>query len=263
MSKSGGKLIEAKLDFSNKIINILEKYGNKKIRAIRIGRRPINNLVEKAFNIISLGKWDKLRAQFPYDKLFHLFLILTMEDGTVISFEKNSIVTMTTNDGRCSIKDVDCIELEYLADSITLNELAKKPLERIGKEKYFIYHPFDQNCQIFISEVLKTFNLYNKKASDFVYQDITEIVEKLPWYVKYVAKLVTDIDATVSKVTGAGKKNCGCHKCILAGGCSMCEKCPLKLPTIEEEPEEDKEKDKEKKDLEELTHFVTDMLKEI
>ena len=263
MKNSGGKLIEAKLDFSNKITNILEKYGDMKIRSIRIGRRPINSMVEKAFNIISLGKWDKLRNQYYYDKLFHLFLILTMEDGTVISFEKNSIVTMTVNDERCSMKDVDCIELEYPSDSITLNELAKKPLERIGKEKYFIYHPFDQNCQIFISEILKTFNLYNKKAETFVYQDLSEIVEKLPWYVKYIAKAVTDIDATISKVTGAGKKNCGCHKCVLAGGCSMCEKCPLKLPTIEEEPEEDKEKDKEKKDLEELTHFVTDMLKEI
>ena len=261
MSKSGGKLIEAKLDFSNKITNILEKYGNMKIKAIRIGRRPINSLVEKAFNIISLGKWSKLKDNYYFDKLFHLFLILTMEDGTVISFEKNSIVTMTTNDGRCSIKDVDCIELEYPADSITLNELAKKPLERIGKEKYFIYNAFQQNCQIFISEVLKTFNLYNKKAEDFVYQDITEIVENLPWYVKYIAKAVTDIDATISKVTGAGKKNCGCANCVLRGGRMKCEKCPLKpkLPTIEEEPEEDKEK----KDLVQLTHFVTDMLKEI
>ena len=261
MKNSGGRLIEAKLSFSNKITNILEKYGDMKIKAIRIGRRPINTLVEKAFNIISLGKWSKLRDQFPYDKLFHLFLILNLEDGTIISFEKNSIVTMTVNDGRCSMKDVECIELEYPADSLTLNELAKKPLERIGKEKYFIYNAFQQNCQIFISGILKTFNLYNKKASDFVYQDITEIVEKLPWYIGYVAKLVTDIDATVSKVTGAGKKKCSCHKCILAGGCMKCEKCPLKpkLPTIEEEPEENKEK----KDLEELTHFVTDMLKEI
>ena len=98
MKKSGGKLIEAKLDFSNKIKKILNKYGERKIRAIRIGRRPINNKVEKAFNIISLGKWSKLRDQYYYDKLFHLFLIITLEDGSVISLEKNSIVTMTEND---------------------------------------------------------------------------------------------------------------------------------------------------------------------
>ena len=260
MKKTGGRIIGAKLDFSNKITNILEKYGNMKIRSIRIGRRPINNLVEKAFNIISLGKWSKLKDKYYFDRLFHLFLILTLEDGTVISFEKNSIVTMTENDERCSMKDVDCIELEYPADSITLNELVKKPLDRIGKEKYFIYQPFDQNCQIFIRDVLETFNLYSKKAEEFIYQDITEIVEKLPWYVEYVAKAVTDIDATVSKVTGAGQKKCGCHRCVLSGGCASCDKCPLKekLPTIVEEPE-----DPEKKDLETLTLFVQDMLKEI
>ena len=255
--KSGGRLIQAKLAFSNKIINILEKYGDMKIKSIRIGRRPINSLVEKAFNIISLGKWSQLREQYYYDKLFHLFLIITLENGTVISFEKNSIVTMTVNDERCSMKDVDCMNLDYMPDSITLNQLARKPLERVGKEKYFNYDPFSQNCQAFISLLLNTFGLLTPKVKEFVYQDISEIVEKLPFYVKYIAKAVTDIDATISKVTGAGKKNCGCHKCVLAGGCASCDKCPLKLPTIIEE----EEPDQTQKDLETLTHFVTDMLK--
>lgn len=254
MKKTGGRIIGAKLSFSNKIKKILKKYGDKKIRAIRIGRRPINKLVEKAFQIITLGKWDKLKNQYYFDRLFHLFLVLTMEDGTVISFEKNSIVTLSENDSRCSMKDVECIELEYPADSLTLDELVKKPLARIGKEKYFIYNPFSQNCQIFISEVLKTFNLYSPKAKEFVYQNISEIVERLPFYVEYVAKTVTDIDATVSKVTGAGHKNCGCHRCVLAGGCATCEKCPLKQKKVESE------KDQTAEDLVELTNFVKDML---
>ena len=204
--KTAGRIIGAKLSFSNKIKKILDKYGNQKIRSIYIGRRPINSLVEKAFNIISLGKWSKLRDQYYYDKLFHLFLIIQMDDDTVISFEKNSIVTMTEDDVRCSTKDTECVKLDYPTDSITLDDLVRKPLERIGKEKYFIYDPFKQNCQIFIRAVLETFGLYNKKVDDFVYQDITDIVKELPWYVKYVAKGVTDLDATVSKVTGAGKE---------------------------------------------------------
>ena len=204
--KTAGRIIGAKVSFSNKITKILDKYGNQKIRSIYIGRRPINSLVEKAFNIISLGKWSKLRDQYYYDKLFHLFLIIQMDDDTVISFEKNSIVTMTEDDVRCSTKDTECVKLDYPTDSITLDDLVRKPLERIGKEKYFIYDPFKQNCQIFIRAVLETFGLYNKKVDDFVYQDITDIVKELPWYVKYVAKGVTDLDATVSKVTGAGKE---------------------------------------------------------
>jgi len=224
MEKKAGKIIGAKLDFSNQIKKILNKYGNQKIRAIRIGRRPINSLVEKAFDIISLGKWSKLRKDYYYDKLFHLFLVITMDDGTVISFEKNSIVTMTEKDPRCSLPDVECLELEYPADSITLDELVKKPLERIGKDSYFVYSPFSQNCQIFIRAVLETFGLYSKKAEEFIYQDITDIVKRLPFYVKYVAKAVTDVDATRSKITGAGEQD-------------------------------------NKEDLEILTNFVTDMLR--
>ena len=226
MKKKAGKLFGAKLSFSNQIKKILGKYGNQKIRSIYIGRRPINDMVEKAFNVISLGKWSKLRDQYYYDKLFHLFLIIQLDDDTVISLEKNSIVTMTEDDMRCSMKDTECVKIEYPTDSISLDDFVRKPLERIGKDKYFVYDPFQANCQIFIRAVLETFGLYSKKIDDFVYQDITDIVKRLPWYVKYVAKAVTDVDATVSKITGAGK---------------------------EPEPKEN--------DLEVLTHFVTDLLK--
>ena len=264
MDKSkAGKLFGAKKDFSNKIKKILKKHGDQKIKSIRIGRRPINSRVEKAFNLISLGKWEKYRKQYYYDTLFHLFLILTLDDGTVISFEKNSIVTMTENDGRCSMKDVECLELEYPADSITVRELVEKPLERIGKDKYFVYHPFERNCQIFIGDVLKTFNLYSSKAKEFVYQDISSIVEKLPFYVKYVAKAVTDADATVSKATGAGLA-CTCSNCIVAG-CADCLSCPDKIQKMESsaceelsmvEKRKQKIEDKKKEDLEVLTDFV-------
>ena len=204
MTKYGSGLFGAKLDFSNKIKNILKKYGDEEILAIRIGRRPISTLVEKAFNLISLGKWEELRKEYYYDTLFHLFLLLTLKDGTVISFEKNSIITMTENDSRCSLKNVECIELEYPSNSITLNELVRKPLERIGKDMYFVYDPFKKNCQIFVSDILKTFNLLSKKAYDFIYQDISEIVKRLPFYVNWAAKSVTDTKATVLKITGAG-----------------------------------------------------------
>ena len=250
-----GKLIEAKLDYSNKIKKILKNYGSKKIRAIRIGRRPIDTRVEKAFNIISLGKWAKLRDKYYYDTLFHLFLVLTLEDGTVLTLEKNSIVTMTESDPRCSQPNVDCIELNYPADSITVNELVQKPLTRIGKEAYFIYDPFSANCQIFVSEILKTFNLLTIKAKQFIYQDIGDIVTRLPFYVRWAAKAVTDIDATVPKITGAG---CGCADCA-SGGCLSCKKCPQKIQKKEKE-----NKKEENKDIEELTNFVmNNIFKEI
>ena len=201
---NGDGIFSRKLDFSNKIKKILNKYGDEKILSIRVGRRPINNMVEKAFNIISIGKWNELRNQYYYDKLFHLFIILTLHDGTKISFEKNDIVNMDINDSRCSEKNVECIELEYPQNSITINELVKKPLERIGKKDYFIYDPFKLNCQIFIKSILETFGLYNNNANNFIYQDISDIVKNLPFYVKWTAKKVTDISSFGKKISGAG-----------------------------------------------------------
>jgi hypothetical protein len=203
----GDGIFSRKLDFSNKIKKILKQYGNENIVSIRIGRRPINKLVETAFNIISIGKWNELRNQYYYDKLFHLFLIITLQDGTKLSLEKNDIVNMNVNDSRCSESGVDCIEIEYPQNSMTVNDLVKKPLDRIGKNNYFVYDPFKLNCQIFIKSVLETFGLYNSNINNFVYQDLTNIIKNLPFYVSWVGKAVTDISAFGKKISGAGVKH--------------------------------------------------------
>ena len=127
-----------------------------------------------------------------------------MDDDTVISFEKNSIVTMNENDMRCSMKDTECVKIDYPTDSITLDDLVRKPLERIGKEKYFIYDPFKQNCGHFIMGILRHFNLLDNTIKNFIEQDVSEIVKRLPFYVKWSAKATTDAIAFKSKIKGDG-----------------------------------------------------------
>ena len=202
--KQGKGLFSPKLDFSNKVKDTLKKYGNQKIIAIRVARRPISKLIEKAFNVISLGKWDQLRKKYYYDDLFHLSLQLTLQDGKVLAFEKNDTVSLSI-DKRCNLSKVDCIELEYPQLSLTVNELVKDPLQSMTKKEYFVYHPFTANCQIFVSQILNHFNLLNKKSKEFIYQDISEIIRELDFFTKWTAKAVTDTGAFVKKITGAGE----------------------------------------------------------
>jgi hypothetical protein len=207
-------------------------------------------MVEKAFNAITAGKWGQLRNKYYYDTLFHLFLIIKLDNGMNVAFEKNSIVTMTINDGRCSEPNVECIDVQdYPNDSLDLNELVKTPLERIGKKAYFEYDPFNANCQIFIKAILETFGLYDDKEKEFIYQDITEIVKRLPFYTRYVAKAVTDADALKSKITGAGA---GEPKC----------KMFVREKILRKESQPPDEEDLKSKDLKQLTEFMLDVILE-
>ena len=240
----GGKIFGAKLAFSNKINQMLNEHGSSKVTAIRIGRRPISSAVEKAFNAITAGKWKQLRSKYYYDTLFHLFLIIKLDSGMNVSFEKNSIVTMTINDGRCSEPNTTCIDVDdYPNNSLTLNELVKRPLDRIGKKEYFVYDPFNANCQIFIKAILETFGLYSDKENNFIHQDITEIVKRLPFYTRYVAKAVTDADALKSKLTGAGEPKC-------------------KMFVRERKNSQPPEEDPKANDLKQLTEFMLEVIHE-
>lgn len=261
---AGDGLFGAKLGFSNKVKKILEKYGDKKIVSIRIARKPIEKIIEQALNVISLGKWNKLRKKYYYDTLFHLSLQLTLDDNTIISFEKIDIVDLTVEE-ICSNKDVECKDTAYQSNSLTLNELVKDPLDSISKEDYFKYSSFKLNCQQFVSTILNHFKILTPEAKTFIYQDLSQIIKRLPFYTKWGANLVTGALAFKKKITGAG---CDCDDCV--GGCDSCNKCPKKekkpnllkarldriknpIPIIEEEPQETK-------DLKELTKFVIDML---
>ena len=94
---------------------------------------------------------------------------------------------------------------------------------------------------MYIRAVLQTFNLYNSNVNEFVYQDITKIIRKLPWYVKWGAKKVTDLGSKFTSIKGG---NCGCSECM-SGGCDSCGKCP------------------KKKNLSDISSFVIDMFNDI
>ena len=294
----GQGIFSPKFDFTNKMKSVLDKYGDKKIVSINIARRPIANLIEKAFNVISLGKWEKLRKEYYYDKLFHLSLQLTLEDGKILALEKFDVVSLSV-DKRCDLSNVDCMNVAYPKNKggqlvceddeyssgdkcykkqkrsikfdrkkydlmnnpinpkkiekkiekdtrLTVNQLVKDPLNSMTKEEYFVYDPFKKNCQLFVSKILSHFGLLNKKSKDFIYQDIGEIIKRLPFYVKWTAKAFTDVSAFSKKIRGSG---CGCESC-LKGGCDSCMKCPLINTEI----------NSDNQDLKKLSKLVIDML---
>ena len=116
-------------------------------------------------------------------------MIATLEDGTKLHIEKNEIIRVSPAPRPCP----DALDLG--STNISLSELFEKTKTRIGDNSFFIYDPFGNNCQAFISELLKTVNLWNDTSRNFVYQDIEGLRSELPSYTRSLAKGLTSVGA--------------------------------------------------------------------
>lgn len=177
----------------------LSLYGDLKINSLQIARTPIMNAIDKALNVLSFGKWDDLKKEYNYDKLFHLALIANVGSKNLV-IEKNETININTS-YKVS-KDTEIMDVPLDDKNFTSNEMLNKTLERIGPERFFLYDGFKYNCQVFVRDCLESEGLYGQREKDFLFQDLEELSKKVPSLTKKIMRLATDAGATVNKITG-------------------------------------------------------------
>jgi hypothetical protein len=196
-------------DFNNVSKRTLQQYGSSKIKSLQIYRTPIINMINKALNIISLGKWDKARKELGYDKFFHLALIATVQSPTGLKnivIEKNEVVNISTD--YKTTKDTEVLNVPYNKD-LTLDQFLSKTLDVMGRSNFFRYDAFNNNCQVFIKTLLSTSGLLTPEADKFIFQDLKELSSKIPNWVQPITRGITDFGAIISKLSGKGQENKG------------------------------------------------------
>jgi hypothetical protein len=87
---------------------------------------------------------------------------------------------------------------------ITLQQFIKNGIDAFGTVKEFVrYDPVTNNCQRFISTLLKASAMLTPELSKFINQDAEKLLTSN--FARKVGKAVTDVAAGVSQLTG-GKK---------------------------------------------------------
>jgi DNA adenine methylase len=192
----------------------IQRFGNGTIEELLLRRQPIMNLINRAINIITLGKWNEVRKKYSYDSLFHLSLIASvrMPDGALkqILMEKNEVINITdsfSSAGSIQYKKVP------VACCITLNDFLKNA-EAKGGADYFLYDAFTANCQMFLMTLLDANGLTTEATKEFIYQPVDELVKDLPGYTQKVARGLTDIAATLDTAI-YGKGDAFCNALLL------------------------------------------------
>lgn len=175
--------------------NILTKHGSHKITDIKLCKEVVSQNTEFLLKALAGSKtWEEAKKKHGFDKFYHLFMIVTMEDGSSLHIEKNEVIRVSENPRACP----DALDLGAPLQPITLGEMMERTKQRIGDRDFFTYDPLGNNCQNFVNQLLRTMGLWNQTSSSFVFQDIKGLREDLPGYTKYLAKGLTDLGALVN-----------------------------------------------------------------
>jgi hypothetical protein len=183
----------------------MEQYGDILIRDIMLRRDPIQSALNTAFQVITLGQWNKAKSAEHYDDLFHLGIVLTMASGEQILIEKNEVIYI--GKPKPLQKDSETLNLPPLPTPTTLNQFIVNGVAVKGDD-FYRYDPFANNCQDFVAILLKANKHYPSSAIKFVKQPVESLLKQLPQWTKPIAKGITDLGAIANvAVEGAGLSN--------------------------------------------------------
>lgn len=184
----------------------LERYGNKRILALNVYRTPLSGLSMALLNIGTLGAYGRAKEELNYDKLFHLALVATVDDnGTYknVILEKDPKISISTH--YPTNKDTEVHPVNLHGKTFTINDMTEGLRKQLGDKEYFSYSAFEgRNCQNYVMGLLNTMGLLNNTLTDFIYQDLTKLIEKLPSYTPSVSNTVTNLGAISHQIMGKG-----------------------------------------------------------
>lgn len=198
----GGSIWFPDAKITGSSVEILKRYGDFKVVGVYPRRQPVIPAIEKFINVISIGKYEANKAKAGYDKMFHLGVILMLDNMRGILVEKNEKINITDDFDN---KDQEVIEVKYNGGA-TLKEFLENARLMVGDFTFYNYNSFSNNCQAFVNNLLIANRCMTKEAGEWIKQDVGKILKGLPPWVTKISQFVTDSYAKVRQMFGAGKR---------------------------------------------------------
>ena len=175
---------------------LMKDHGGAFIRNITVYRAPVGNMLGNIVDWFTKGDLKKQMQEKGYDKLFHLSMVVQLSDGYTFTIEKNEKITIHDGDKRQFSGREEMEVFGPLKRGPSLNDFMQTGLRKMGEKDFFVYHPFDANCQDFIYGLLNANGMGGEKVKAFIKQDVDEVAKKNPAISKLLGS-VTDLAAAV------------------------------------------------------------------
>jgi hypothetical protein len=194
------KVITGNTGMPPNVKSMLDKYGDSIISGMTIARNPVGSALVSALSVASMGEFKKNLDNSPYDKLFHLKLILTLQNGIKLALEKVERVSLTKYTKSVKGQEDEDVPVEK---QITLNQLYKNAEIAMG-DRFYPYSARDNNCQNFILSVLKASGLGGERDFAFIKQDTKSLFGDES-FLRKLSNTVTDVGARFNVLMQGGK----------------------------------------------------------
>ncbi len=160
-----------------RVRDFIARNGDSSIVTLRIARSPIQSGVKKFLNIVSLGKLSRNQKALNYDEIFHLYFLMTLNDGRTFRVEKNQVVVITPQSDYVSSKDTDIKNVD-LNGPIKVKDFFSKAYA--GNKHLYVYDAVYANCQQFTIDCLYANNIITPELKDFAKQNAVALLEDAP-----------------------------------------------------------------------------------
>jgi hypothetical protein len=191
--------------FSDSDQALLAKYGTQPLTGITVYRAPLAIYVKPLLNLITLGQYSKAEDEIKklgIDKVFHLYLVISLKDGTQIKAEKNETPSLTLWKGAFE-PDTDLMEVKPFNFDITLNDLIENSIHDMGDD-FWSYSAFDNNCIDFGRNLLGSNGMLSRAMDEFLKNPAQSLKKELTDTSIKIAQGATDLSRKARTFFGLG-----------------------------------------------------------
>jgi hypothetical protein len=156
---------------------ILDQYRNQQISSIQIVRQPLAWLSQKSAQILSGNTVDEMIKNLGYDRMWHLFMYIFLQDGSCILTERNETVRLYKINKPIYLDGAETIDID-INKPITLNDFFNNAINSRDPDQFWVYRPDSTNCQDYVMSLLEANNLSTNEIKTFVLQDAKVLLSK-------------------------------------------------------------------------------------
>jgi hypothetical protein len=187
----------------------------EKITKIQLGRKPIVPAVHTALDVMSLGQFSKKQKELDYDRVYHNYLLVTLDDGKTYKLEKNETVVEHTADPADFKNETWNIPLQ--GKQLTMKNMVQTA--SAGNEsRFYKYRGGTDNCQQFTRDMVEKNGLLPSQAPHLDLQDAKQLTGTILPGVNKVPDFVTDIASIADRaIHGDGLRKKAAIRAALFG----------------------------------------------